>query len=76
MTITTIKVDTATRDRLKKLAADRHLTLGQYLEMLADRAERAAVFGQMRRDFAGTSDADWESYREETEVWQTLNADA
>lgn len=75
MTTTTIKVDSTTRDRLKKLAAQRRVTLGHYLDQLVERAERAALFDQMSRDFAGTSEADWESYRAETESWQSLNDD-
>jgi len=75
MTLTTIKVDSATRDRLKRLAAARHVTLGQYLDLLADRAERAALFEQMRLDFASTPDRDWASYHAETELWQSLDAD-
>ena len=75
MTLTTIKVDSSTRDRLKALASARHLTLGQYLDLLAERAERSALFGQMRRDFATTSDVQWSEYHAEVEPWQTLDAD-
>lgn len=74
MTLTTIKVDSATRDRLKALASARHLTLGQYLDLLTERAERSALFGQMRRDFATTTDAQWSEYHAEAELWQTLDA--
>lgn len=73
MTVTTIKVSTETRDRLKAQAAVEHISLGEYLARLADEAERALRFRALRTAIATTSESDRRAYDVETEAW--LDAD-
>lgn len=73
MTSTTIKVSVETRDRLKAQAARDNLTLGEHLSRLADHADRARRFQELRESIARTSDADLRSYEAETREW--LDAD-
>ncbi|MGW1496959.1 antitoxin MazE7 [Streptomyces sp. NPDC002402] len=40
---TSVKIDTATRDRFKTLAAERGLTMRDYLAELAEREEQAKL---------------------------------
>lgn len=72
MTMTTIKVSTDLRDRLKEQAASEQLTMNSYLEKLLEREERARRFARLREQMANTSEEDWKSYREETEWWDAL----
>ena len=69
MTMTTIKVPRELRDRLKEQAQAEHRTLGEHLAHLAANAEREGRFEQLRQAMARTSEADMESYREETAWW-------
>lgn len=48
MTMTTIKVSTETRDRLKAQAASAHLSLGDHLARLAAAADRGLRFEELR----------------------------
>ncbi|MGD8151048.1 hypothetical protein [Ornithinimicrobium sp. Y1694] len=73
MTSTTIKVSTATRDRLKAHAAQRGETLGVHLERLLDLAEREERFEALRTAIAKTTAADRASYDRERGEW--LDAD-
>lgn len=73
MTMTTIKVTSDTRDRLKAQALHTEQTLGEYLASLADKAERDARFTAMRSAYASMSAEDLESYWQETRNW--LDAD-
>lgn len=70
MTTTTIKVDSATRDRLKAQAAAAHLTLGQHLARLAAAADREARFVALDRAVRSTSDADRAGWEQETTAWE------
>ena len=70
MTMTTIKVSTATRDRLKSQAAAAHKSLGVYLDELAHRADRAERFRALAHQIAATPPAQMESYRAETAEWE------
>ncbi|WDH79677.1 hypothetical protein PTQ19_04305 [Microbacterium esteraromaticum] len=72
MTMTTIKVSTDLRDRLKSHATAEQLTMNSYLEKLLEREERAHRFAVLREQMANTSEEDWKSYREETQWWDTL----
>lgn len=73
MMVTTIKVSTATRDRLKEQAAEVGESLGDYLARLAAKADREARFSAMRAAHASTSPESLESYWRDTHEW--LDAD-
>lgn len=72
MTLTTIKVSTAVRDRLKAQARAEHRTLGEQLEHLVELADRDLRFEQMRQAISRTSPEDLASYREETAFWDSV----
>ncbi|GAB2910913.1 hypothetical protein GCM10027047_06470 [Rhodococcus aerolatus] len=71
MTSTTIKVDVATRDRLKVQAAAAHLTLGQHLARLADAADRADRLEALRAAVAATPATARESWADEAQAWES-----
>lgn len=78
MTVTTIKVDTQTRDRLKAQAAAARVPLGVHLSRLADEADRRERFRALRRAFAATTPEQAAGYAEETNAWENTelsNAD-
>ncbi len=52
MTMTTIKVSTETRDRLKAQARSAHLSLGEHLARLATAADRGLRFEDLRAAIA------------------------
>ncbi len=70
---TTIKVSTETRDLLKAQASRAHLTLGSYLDRLAQQAAKQERFEQLRGALATTSDSALESYRTETREWEQID---
>ncbi len=73
MTMTTIKVDTAVRDRLASLASDRGTTMGRMLAEVADRLEREAFFARARvqlDELRAADPAEWERDRAESGAWQ------
>jgi hypothetical protein len=70
---TTIKVDSAVRDRLAELARARGTTMGALLAEVTDRLEREAFFetanqqlNALRRD----DPAAWNAHRSESRSWQ------
>lgn len=69
MTLTTIKVTGELRDILKKQAGARGLTLGEYLMLLAEQAERRQRFDGLRRAMRDAPPDD--DYRREARVWQS-----
>lgn len=69
MTVTTIKVSTELRDRLKEQARAENSTIGAYLEKLLERELRAHRFEQLREAMSKTTPEEWQSCREETEWW-------
>ena len=73
MTVTTIKVSTETRDRLKAQAARNNLSLGEHLRRLADAADRELRFQAVRAAMTASSEDDRRSYAAETQAW--LDAD-
>ncbi|MGI8947008.1 MAG: hypothetical protein ACR2FV_03335 [Ornithinimicrobium sp.] len=74
--LTTIKLSRETRDRLKARAGAEALSLGDYLELLATRAEREARWAALRQAVRATPLELMESYRAETAQWeQTEQAD-
>ncbi|MBK5238936.1 MAG: hypothetical protein JJE28_07500 [Actinomycetales bacterium] len=72
ITMTTIKVTPVTRDRLKSHAKRAERTINEYLDMLIDLADRELRFDALRTAIANTSEADMQSWREETDVWENL----
>lgn len=70
---TTIKVSTATRDRLKRQAAARGVTMGQHLERLADFGDRAERLDVLRRAVADTPPDVRREYDREAAEWQSLD---
>jgi len=54
MTMTTIKVSTETRDRLKAQASAAHVSLGEHLTRLASAADRGLRFEALRAAVAAT----------------------
>lgn len=73
MTMTTIKVSSRTRDRLKAQAAASNRSLGAYLEVLADRADREARFEMLRRAIAATPPELMASYEVELAAWESAD---
>ena len=72
MTATTIKVDSALRDRLAGLAKERGKTMGALLAEAADRLERESFFSTARRQLVGLEAADpqaWAADRAEARAW-------
>lgn len=75
MPMTTIKVDTATRDRLLAEARREGRTLGRLLEdMLAER-ERAQRFADLKRAIAATPAAEHDTWAAETAAFDTTSSD-
>ncbi len=70
--MTTIKVTPATRDRIKVHAQRAERTINDYLDMLIDLADRELRFDALRTAIANTSEEDMTSWREETEIWETV----
>lgn len=71
MTLTTIKVSRDLRDQLKRQAASEHRTLGEHLAHLATLADKQQRLAQLRAEIDATSAQDLESYREESEWWES-----
>lgn len=65
MTMTTIKVSTETRDRLKAQASAAHVSLGEHLARLASAADRGMRFEALRAAISSspsdltTEDREW-----------------
>lgn len=74
MTMTTIKVSTELRDRLKERARAENSTMSSYLEKLLERELRALRFEQVRAAMADTTPEEWRSHREGTEWWDRAAA--
>ena len=68
--LTTIKVTSSTRDRLKEGARSRGLSLGAYLDRLAADAERQQRWDALREAIASTTTAEMASYAAETAEWE------
>jgi len=73
MSSTTIKVDTAVRDRLAALARERGTTMGALLTEATERLEREAFFARARQQLESLRQDDpdaWEADRAESRTWQ------
>ena len=70
MTMTTIKVDVAVRDRLKAQAARAHRTLGEHLAVLAALDDRQERLNGLRAAVRGASTEARASHAAETAGWE------
>jgi hypothetical protein len=68
MSETTIRVDSTVRDRLRVLADEDHVTLGDLLSRLAERE-------QYQRDMRRANEVMDQMQREDPEAWQEYVAD-
>jgi predicted transcriptional regulator len=74
MSATTIKVDSALRDRLATLARERGTTMGALLAEATERLEREVFFARAREQLDRLRREDpsaWEADRAESRSWQT-----
>jgi predicted transcriptional regulator len=74
MSTTTIKVDSAVRDRLAVLARERGTTMGALLAEAAEGLEREAFFARARAQLEQLRQDDpdaWEADRAESRQWQS-----
>ena len=74
MGATTIKVDSAVRDRLAVLARERGTTMGALLAEATERLEREAFFARAREQLERLRQEDpdgWEADRAESRSWQS-----
>jgi predicted transcriptional regulator len=73
MTTTTIKVDSAVRDRLAVLARERGTTMGALLAEATERLEREAFFARAHEQleaFRRDEPSAWEGDRADAADWQ------
>jgi hypothetical protein len=75
--MTTIKVSAETRDRLKKLADEDHLTLDAELAQTLDKAEDARFWAGVRADYARlqADPREWRDYVSELAEWDHTAGD-
>ncbi|HEX9359906.1 MAG TPA: hypothetical protein VF933_39640 [Streptosporangiaceae bacterium] len=75
--MTTIKVSAQTRDRLKKLADEDHLTMDAELAQALDKAEEARFWAGVREDYARlqADPRQWADYVGELAEWDHTAAD-
>ena len=72
-TMTTIKVETGVRDRLRANAKNADLTMNEYLERVLEIEDRRAKVAAVRAAMAATPKALMDRYHAESEAW--VNAD-
>ena len=75
--MTTIKVSVETRDRLKRLADEDHLTLDAELARALDRVEDVRFWAGVREDYARLQDdpQEWADYVGELAEWDHTAGD-
>jgi len=75
--MTTIKVSAETRDRLKRLADEDHLTLDAELARTLDNAEEARFWAGVRADYARlqANPQEWGDYVSELAEWDHTAGD-
>jgi hypothetical protein len=75
--MTTIKVSVETRDRLKRLADEDHLTLDAELNRALDRAEDLRFWEGVREDYARlqADPQEWADYAGELAEWDHTAGD-
>lgn len=75
MTLTTIKVESEVRDRLKAQAEGHGRTLGEHLDALAEREAREQRFAGLRADIHATDPALLLEFEREVADWDTATGD-
>jgi hypothetical protein len=75
--MTTIKVSARTRDRLRKLADEDHLTMDAELARTLDKAEEARFWAGVRQDYARlqADPQEWDDYAGELAEWDYTAGD-
>jgi hypothetical protein len=75
--MTTIKVSAQTRNRLKRLADEDHLTMDAALTRVLDRAEDDRFWAGVRADYARlqADPEQWTDYRSELAEWDDTAGD-
>jgi predicted transcriptional regulator len=75
--MTTIKVSSHTRDRLKKLADEDNLTMEAELARTLDQAEEARFWAGVREDYARlqADPQEWDDYTSELAEWDVTTGD-
>jgi hypothetical protein len=75
--MTTIKVSIQTRDRLKRLADEEHLTMDSALSRVLDNAEDARFWEGVLADYARlqADPEEWADYVGELAEWDTTTSD-
>jgi hypothetical protein len=75
--MTTIKVSGPTRDRLKRLADEEHLTMDAALSRALDQVEDARFWQGVRADYARlqADPSEWADYAGELAEWNATNSD-
>jgi hypothetical protein len=75
--MTTIKVSVQTRDRLKRLADEDHLTMEAELAKALDRAEEDRFWNGVREDYARlqADPQEWADYAGELAEWDHTAGD-
>jgi hypothetical protein len=75
--MTTIKVSVTTRDRLKRLADEDHLTLDAELARTLDKAEEARFWAGVRADYERlqADPQEWSDYVTELGEWDHTAGD-
>lgn len=75
--MTTIKVSAQTRDRLKKLADEDHLTMDAELTQALDKVEEARFWEGVQTDYARlqADPKEWSSYVRELAEWDEAAGD-
>jgi hypothetical protein len=75
--MTTIKVSTLTRDRLKRFADEGHLTMEAALAQILDQAEETSFWQGVRADFARlqADPEQWAEYKGELAGWDAAAGD-
>jgi hypothetical protein len=75
--MTTIKVSGSTRDRLKRLADEEHLTMDAALSRALDQVEDARFWQGVRSDYARlqADPSEWADYAGELAEWDTSAGD-
>lgn len=75
--MTTIKVSGATRDRLKRLADEEHLTMDAALSRALDQVEDAQFWQGVRDDYARlqADPSAWADYAGELAEWDAATSD-
>lgn len=73
--MTTIKLDSTVRDRLKAEAAREGIPVGRVIESLLEDRARARRFAELKVAMAATPPVQRQSYEDETAAWSATDSD-